>query len=128
MNIVRIEYDFRHGSMYGYDFSIDVSESGVARTSYFVRNTDQKTKENGKIKPKRWQKLLTAAAGILPKLEPVKPKPPRGEEFYALDEGSQSLYITFLEDGVETRVQYGCLGTQDFGEFVDVLREIAEKA
>lgn len=128
MNIIRIEYDYTHGSMNGYDFHIDVSEKGVAYASYFAPNQGKQLKSNGEITEKRWAKLIDATENLFSCLSLVDSVPETGEGYIALDEGTENLFITVLYHGKEKRTQYVCPHNDKFNLFTEALRKAAEKA
>lgn len=128
MNIIRIEYDYSHGSMYGYDFHVDVSEKGVAYASYFSHNQTWINKSDGEITEKRWARLLEATEELFPCLSLADSVPESAEGYIALDEGTEKLFITVLYHGKEKRITYACPHNDKFNNFTEILRKIAEKA
>ena len=117
--LTAILYSRTHGSMYGYDFYINLTPEQIKYTDYFVEG-ELLVKEEVAVEESHWQQAEALVLEALPKLWEIQPKKEpnflqkllkRNKEVMMLD-GGDSRDVTLIwktEDG-DKLVRYSCPG------------------
>ena len=117
--LAAITYSRTHGSMYGYDFYINLTPEEIDYTDYFLEG-DLLVKEEVPVEETHWQQAEALSLEALPKLREIQPKKEpnffqklflREKEVMLLDGGdSRSVTLVWQTENGEKTVGYSCPG------------------
>ena len=117
--LAAITYSRTHGSMYGYDFYMNLTPEEIDYTDYFVEG-DLLVKEHVPVEASHWQQAEALMLEALPNLWEAQPqKEPnflqrlfsRKKEVMMLDGGdSRGVFLVWQTENGEKFVGYSCPG------------------
>ncbi len=135
--LVRVEYSYHSGTMYGADEEFDIMEEELLHGCFFDPDKQEYVrKDNCPYDKALWAQIEDTVMQISPYLEPVKIRPQessdkngKGERLMVLDGGDDSLFALTWNDGSTwQRVQYYIPSDRRWRTLSELMSEAADPA
>ena len=126
-NLSGITYNRSHGSMWGVQFYIDITEDEISYTHFFLPEEYEMIEgEAEEITKEEWEKIKNSVMEFLPDLE--EKKSGGFLEGMVLDGGEEkSLTLTWETEKGEKEIEYIWPGGEAFDEFEKFLEDFAKE-
>ena len=133
--LVRLEYSYSSGTMYGCDEAYDITEEELLRVYYFDRNAREYTEKKGIPCDKAlWAQIEDTILQMSPYLEPVPVRTEavqtandKAEQVMVLDGGDKSSFALTWNDGsADLRVEYYIPSDRRWQTLSELMAEAAD--